>query len=307
MSVRVCVTVVSARPNAVRACIDSLLAQSLPAQDYRILVVADYASPVFAHRQITWILNAPRSIAAKRNIGLRNAGAPIVAFTDDDCVAHADWLDNGLRYLDEHAEEVGVQGCIEVPPAQEDQPNYSETKRLSRPLYQTSNIFYRVDRLASLGGFDERFAFQREDVEMGFRLLSTGYRIGYCEQALVSHPVRHGEYWDLVKTAYRKRFDPLLARLYPALFQSNFGNILPGTFRLMLLLWAAYLVSGLLFCPVCSFLIPLTGSVALAVRRCSLRWPGADWFVATVVSYLIAPLVAGAVVAFGALRFRRAA
>lgn len=307
MSQKVCAVIVSARPQSVHACLVSLLAQSLSTRDFRLLVVAEYDQPVLEHEQIHWILKAPRSIAAKRNIGLRNAGTPVVAFTDDDCLAEPDWLAKGLRHLEGHPDEIGVQGRIHVPSAQVDHPNYGETARLVRPLYQTSNIFYRTQELLAAGGFDERFAFQREDVEMGFRLTALGHRIGYCEEAVVVHPVRKGELWDLIKTAFRKRYDPLLLRLYRREFRTHFGSILPGSFRLMLLLWIGYLFSNLLFCPVCSLAIPLSGALVLATRRLGMRWPGITWLGATVISYLVAPLVAAAVIMVGFIRFRRAA
>ncbi len=304
-AVRICAAVVSARPGSVGACLDSLLAQTLPASAFRILVVADYSAPVLDHPGISWLLNAPRSIAAKRNLALRNAQAAIIAFTDDDCTAQPNWLQEGLSHLEAHPGETGVQGHIVVPSTGTDTGNLKEARRLGRPLYQTSNIFYRVEPLLAQGGFDERFAFQREDVEMGFRLVKYGFRIGICEKACVLHPVRRGEYWDLVKTAFRKRYDPLLVRLYPDLFRAHFGRILPGSFSLMLVLWALVITAALL--PRFSFCGPallLAAASVLAVRRSWPNWPGWTWMSATFAGYLIAPLVAAAVVAAGFVRFR---
>lgn len=306
--VKVSAAIASARPVHVISCLESLLAQTCPADEFEILVIADYGVPSLASDRIRWLCNMPKSIAAKRNIVLRESRGEFIAFIDDDCKADKGWLQNGLRFLQEHPLVTGVQGQIVIPEEKSANPNYSQAKRLSRPLYQTSNIFYRRKVLLELGGFDERFAFQREDVDLGFSLISKGYEIGFESAAVVFHPVRKGEYWDLVKTAYRKRYDPLLEYKHPELFRRHFGRMMPGTLWLINVLWAigAVMLIFFSFFRPWGLLVPLAGAVPITLRRHWGASPNLRWIAASYSSYLVAPVVALAVITAGKIKFRNA-
>jgi hypothetical protein len=303
---KVTAAIISTRPGLVIRCLRSLLQQSLAPELYTILVVADYDDELVREPLVRWIHGAPKSIAGKRTIALRETKTELIAFTDDDCVADTNWLKKGMEYLAEHPEEVGVQGRIVVPEIREEGPNLRENKRLERPLFQTSNIFYRTVVLREVGGFDARFSFQREDVDLGFTLLQAGFRTGFEAEAVVQHPVRSGEYWDLIKTAYRKRFDPLLRYKHPELFSAQLGSLLPGSFIVMIIAWL--LVPAGFFVP----RVPVLGApvllaasaILLTVRR---HWKTGGWLKygpASFASMLVAPLVAAFVIIIGLIRWR---
>src|SRR3954452_2766035 len=77
--------------------------------------------------------------AAARNAGWRSARAPLVAFTDDDCVTDPDWLAAGLRGAAAKPEAV-LQGRTEPRPDELDRLGpFSRTLRVSTPglHYQT--------------------------------------------------------------------------------------------------------------------------------------------------------------------------
>jgi GT2 family glycosyltransferase len=52
--------------------------------------------------------------------------------------------------------------------------------------YATLNIVYRKKVLAKVGGFDERLR-NAEDVELAWRVIRAGYRIGYEPRSIVYH------------------------------------------------------------------------------------------------------------------------
>lgn len=302
---RVTAAIISARPEPVRRCLESILNQTLDPDQYDILVVAQYGKPAIENSRIRWILNAPKSITTKRNICLREVKTEIIAFTDDDCFADSDWLKCGLEHLTKHPEACGVQGKINVPEPKDKNPNYSQARMLTRPFYQTSNIFYKVPDVQAVGGFDERFPFQREDVDLGFTLIKGGSEIGYEPAAQVTHPVRENEYWDLIKTAFRKRYDPLLVNKHPALFRKHFKRMIPGSYWFMYLLWVLFL-AGMILCPLRStvgIVLPLLGAFILTVRRHRVGWCGWKWVAASYISYLTAPFVTLYVILKGKIRY----
>ncbi len=300
------VAIVSERYSIINRCIDSIKKQSLDKTLYEILIISGYKKDAVLDNSVHIFENAPKSISQKRNIAIKLAQGSIIAYTDDDCIAHKDWLKYGLEYLNSHPTDIGVQGKIIIPDTDKDTPNYNQTKRLGKPLYQTSNIFYRIDAIKNVGGFDKRFMFQREDADLGFTLEERKMNIGYEEKAIVYHPVRKNEYFDLIKTAYRKRYDPLLKRKHPKLFKKYFRHILPGSFSLMIFLWL--FTFAILFISQLNLLIKLTpvliGCLLLTTRRHIGYNFSFKWILASFTSYLIAPLIALFVIFIGFFRWR---
>ncbi len=136
---------------------------------------------------------ATRGPAGGRNSGWRLARAPLVAFTDDDCVPHERWLTEGLAAHSEHPGAI-IQGRTEPDPAGlADHGVFSHTVRIERlgPQYETCNIFYPRAVLELLGGFDERFgAFPAgEDTDLAWRAIEAGCETVFAGDALVRHAV----------------------------------------------------------------------------------------------------------------------
>ena len=184
-----------ARPERLRALLESLAAQE--GADFEVIVVADGATPA-----VEAVLAAPpqglalrverhphaRGPAAARNTGWRAARAPLVAFTDDDCVAAPGWL-AALTAVGSDC----VQGRVEPHPDERDGIGpFSRTLwvRDAGPFFQTANILYRRDLLERLGGFDEAYPFPAgEDTDLGWRAREAGAEIAFAPDALVWHAV----------------------------------------------------------------------------------------------------------------------
>lgn len=97
-------------------CLRSLLDQSIPRNDYEVIVVDDCSNDptpqMLQEFDVTKIRNETNSgLSYARNAGLAAARAPIVAFTDDDCVADHNWLEMLLTKFDD-SDVVGVGGKI---------------------------------------------------------------------------------------------------------------------------------------------------------------------------------------------------
>lgn len=161
--------------------------------DDTVAVAAEVARwfPVPVH-----VLRQParRGPAAARNRGWRQARAPVVAFTDDDCVPSPRWLAAGLAAMD--GGPMAVVGRTEAP---EDQLREATTP-FARVLEvhdsrfaETCNVFYRRSDLDAIGGFDERFRRPSgEDTRLALDLRVAGLEHRYEADALVHHDVRTG-------------------------------------------------------------------------------------------------------------------
>lgn len=129
---------------------------------------------------------------AGRNRGWRAAEAPVVAFTDDDCEATAEWLEEGLQACRENPGAV-VQGrTIPHPGERHRHGPFTRTMSIDRlgPYYQTCNVFYPRELLVRLGGFDERLP-PGEDADLAWRAFEAGAGAAFAGDAVVFHAVEN--------------------------------------------------------------------------------------------------------------------
>ncbi len=218
-------------------CLDALSAQSLPYARFEVIVVDDRVSPSDdsvaaacrrARRrglQVRCLQNAGvHGPAAARNLGWQAARSAWVGFTDDDTIPQPDWLAQacaafmpaGPTAPDAPDAKVDAKvdalwGSVQVPLPPSPTDYELDASRLQDAGFVTANCFCRRERLAQLGGFDERFRVAwREDTDLYFRLCDAGARIVFVAGMVVLHPVRPAG-WSVSLSQQRKiAFDALL-------------------------------------------------------------------------------------------------
>jgi GT2 family glycosyltransferase len=193
------------RPALLARCLQALESQSLPRDQYEVIVAED--------RQ----RDGP---ATARNHGWRRARAPIVAFTDDDCIPDHDWLRRGLEALAGGAH--AVCGRIVMPLTGAPTDYERDAQGLERAEFVTANCFVRKFMLERVGGFDERFRLAwREDSDLHFGLLAQGARIVREPRAIVVHPVRPANWGVSLRQQRKIMFDALLFKKHPRLYRER--------------------------------------------------------------------------------------
>lgn len=126
-----------------------------------------------------------------RNAGWREARAPLVAFTDDDCTPAPGWL---AALVEAHGKRPGgvLQGRTQPHPdevARQDAFSRSQLVTSLSPHFQTCNMAYPRELLERLGGFDESFGHYAEDADLAWRAIEGGARAEFVPGALVHHAV----------------------------------------------------------------------------------------------------------------------
>ena len=194
------------RPDLLERCLGALERQSLPREQYEIIVSDD-----------SELRSGP---AAARNRGWRKARAPVVAFTDDDTVPDRAWLEEGIAAARRGADAVAGHT---VMPLSDPPTDYERNESgLERAEFITANCFVRRYVLQELGGFDESFRMPwREDSDLHFRLLEGGYRIARADAARVVHPVRPAPWGVSLRQQKKVVFDALLFRKHPRLYRER--------------------------------------------------------------------------------------
>jgi glycosyltransferase involved in cell wall biosynthesis len=134
---------------------------------------------------------APRGPADARNAGVAASGAPLIAFTDADCIPAPGWLQAGVSAL-EHADL--VQGRVEPEAGVPVGPfDHVIAVREETGLYETANLFVRREWFERVGGFkpfiDPAQGHFGEDLVFGWAVRRAGGRSAFAADALVHHEV----------------------------------------------------------------------------------------------------------------------
>lgn len=142
------------------------------------------------------------NLSMSRNIGICAASGDIIAFTDDDGIPEADWLDHLVAgYEDNSIAAVG--GFVRNHTGVEWQTKYINSNRVgdSSELMEEETVFdgftfprligvnssFRRFDLLKIGGFDEEFAYFYDEVDVCLRLLEKGRSIKIQSNAEVHH------------------------------------------------------------------------------------------------------------------------
>ena len=219
------------RPLLLHRCLMALSNQILPPNQFEIMVVddgndVDTATLVREVAQQTGLrityAGQPqrRGPAAARNRGWQAAQAPVIAFTDDDCIPHPDWLEAALKPFRAGAQV--VTGRVKMPLPNRPTAHDHTTALLETAEFVTANCFCRRTALEQVGGFDEAFDIAwREDSALQFAFLRAGIPIESCPEAVLLHPLRPSPWYAGLKDERKNRYDALLYKRYPDLFRAR--------------------------------------------------------------------------------------
>ena len=210
------VSVVVPTYRRVRRCqrlVEALAAQTLDVKSFEVVVVDNCSGDETSERLAAWSKEVPyrlrplrtaenRGPAPARNLGWRAARAPIVAFTDDDCVPQPRWLEAGLGVLDADPTLGVVQGKTTAPPELDIDPatRWVHRQEITGPTahFEGCNVFYRRPALVATGGFSEAIGWWGEDAAAGWQVIEAGWGRGYAPEAIIHHDVEiRGLWWHL--------------------------------------------------------------------------------------------------------------
>ena len=301
----VSVIIASHRPDYIGGLLTAL---RLNEQSFETIAVCDYEMERLKtdFPEVFFYKINDRSISAKRNFGVSKARAEVVAFIDDDCVPSPDWVAKGLTFLSGNPACAVVEGLTAIEKVDNPPPSVREYRRLERPGFRTNNIFYRKNVFTEVGGFDERFTVQREDIDLAFTILDNGHTIGHDAGICVMHRVRRKEPWDLLKNCINRRFDPLLYKKHATRYREHIKTPFPATLLLLLFIHSVAVATLWIGVPVfvAAALVDASAVTILTYRRGGLSRPIGEVLIEW-GSCFCAPTVLFCALLYGSLRYRK--
>jgi glycosyltransferase involved in cell wall biosynthesis len=212
------------RADSLRRAIDALLHQSAGRDSYEVIVVDNNCSDGTAalldsidDPRLRAIREPRQGLSYARNAGLAAARSDIVAFTDDDVEAAADWAETIISSLDARPEVDGAGGRV-MPVWDREQPGWLTQAHWAPLALQDHGDHERIfDRDTPIGLVGANVAFRRsvfdrvgrfspdvqrvkdgigstEDHELLLRLYASGGRLLYLPRMLVMARVQAHRY-----------------------------------------------------------------------------------------------------------------
>lgn len=195
----------------IEQCLSSLMKLNYPEDRLSIFVVDNGSTDstpdiVRSYPRATLLTQtAIQNAAASRNEAVRQANSDIIAFTDDDCVADPDWLQNGIAAMEREQADL-VAGFIQMTYG--DPPNmvekydtltyFLQDEYVEEGFGATANLLVKRAVFEKIGDFNEHMICS-EDAEFGIRAKDHGFKIVYAPNAVIYHPAR-----DTLKKLYKK-------------------------------------------------------------------------------------------------------
>lgn len=192
-----------------RRVLDGYTRQTMPPGSFEVIVCDDASTddtPAHAEAlsaslpfRLRVLRQEKKGPSAARNLGAATARADVLVFADDDCVP-----DEALLAIHHGSTRAGVAtiGHIEWHPELTITPfmeyvcpgymfNFGQITDREHATYQcfyTANVSIHRDDFIAVGRFDEGFpAAAYEDIELGYRLETSGVRLRYEPGALIYH------------------------------------------------------------------------------------------------------------------------
>jgi GT2 family glycosyltransferase len=192
------------RPDRLAECLESIACLNYPRECFEVIVVDDgsemplegIVDSVGKRLDVRLLRQRNGGPASARNNGAATARGAFLAFTDDDCVADPDWLnefaDCFRRSPDNAVGGMTVNGLVKNPFSSFSQRvidvayrHYNEDPDRA-VFFASNNLAVPAETFKSVGGFNPDF-LTAEDREFCDRWRHHSRRLSYAPEAVVSH------------------------------------------------------------------------------------------------------------------------
>ena len=276
-------------------CLEALEKQSAPKAEFEVTVADDgstdetlemlsqFKAQTELNLQWTSIPNSGPGNA--RNAGVAKSAGSWIGFIDADVIPDPDWVKNAIQLIQQKPDAGAFEGRTEVTQRNLATPFTHQTENTDGGRYPTCNFLVR----RNLASFHPAYLIPfREDTDLAFSILASGYSIIFAPELIVEHPPLSSSYSRPLLLARRYYYDGLLARRFPSRYQLEldahqiFGLKIPHLKRKLysfFVLSQIVFLAALLFCssasdmllPLIAYLAGLCLTAGASLRYANLR------------------------------------
>ena len=219
--------------NMITDCVVSILEQSYP--NFEVIIVVDtkssdgtlekvsrlesFSTSFKNCKRFLFLSKAAETPGIGRNMGVKAANGRIIAFTDADCIAERDWLNNLVKCI---PKELGCVGGPNIPRhlrtskivdaidsvlgtylGSGGSPQFLKIGKI-REVYAIPSCNFAIPKIIfqAIGGFDETLRCN-EDSDLCNRIRERGYKIIYTPAAKVNHFMGLDSFSEFSGTIYK--------------------------------------------------------------------------------------------------------
>ena len=209
-------------------CILALENQSAKKSSFEITVVDDGSTDetvvmlekfqAITELNLQWKTINNSGPATARNAGIAISSGQWIGFLDADVIPNPSWVETAFELLTNNPNTGAFEGRTEVTQKGRATPFTHQTENNEGGRYPTCNLIVRKN----LAHFHQAYKIPfREDTDLAFSILESGYPIKFVPELTVEHPPLPSSYKRPFTLARRYYYDGLLARRFPSRYHND--------------------------------------------------------------------------------------
>lgn len=172
----------------IESCLNSVYSQNY--DNFEVVVVDNNSKDEtieiirekFPEVSLVVLPNSDYGASEMYNIAISSCSGEFIAKLDDDTEIDEDWCEKLVEKFQSLDEEIGL---IQTRISEKNQVLYDEERFIDK--FKACGVMFRKKALEDAGLFDEDFFIQREDFELGHRLVENGYKILVWPEVTTKH------------------------------------------------------------------------------------------------------------------------
>ena len=196
-------------------CINSIIVQSY--KNIEVIIVDDNSSDNTKEiiesnksNKIRYFLNEKKlGLAGLRNFGVLQSRGDYIFFTDSDCLATKNWIEEGMELFLKY-DYAGLEGKT-IPEHQNFGISDHFVENYTGGTYQTCNMAYKKEILIDCDLFNEKYDLAYEDIDLALRIKKKN-TIFFASNMIILHQIVPWNIKSIIMNARRAKYKVILVK-----------------------------------------------------------------------------------------------